>query len=50
MWSLQELVEVKKVLEVRENRMVDMSRELVQLNEANQELQRWVLSTGKYVL
>ena len=36
----QELERVKAVLEARESRMVDMSRELIQSNETNQELQR----------
>ena len=37
---VQELVIVNKLLEARETRMVEMSREVIQLNETNQELQR----------
>ena len=36
----QELTRVSKVLEVRETRLVDMSKENIQLQELNQELQR----------
>jgi hypothetical protein len=35
----QELVQVKKLLEARETRMVEMSREMIELTEANQTLQ-----------
>ena len=37
---LQELARVNEVLEVRESRMVDMSRENITLTEANQTLKR----------
>ena len=37
---IQELVIVNKLLEARETRMVEMSREVIQLSETNQELQR----------
>ena len=36
----QELARVSQVLEVRESRMVDMSRENITLTEANQTLKR----------
>lgn len=41
LFLVQELVRVQKLLEVRETRMVEMSREMIQLTEANQELQWW---------
>ena len=37
----QELERVKKLLEARETKMVEMSREVIQLSETNQELQRF---------
>ena len=37
---IQELVRINKLLEARETRMVEMSREVIQLSETNQELQR----------
>ena len=37
---MQELERVKGLLEARETRMVEMSREVIQLGETNQELQR----------
>ena len=39
MCILQELVEIRQVLEVRELKMVEMSRESISLRETNQSLE-----------